>query len=112
MGMPEAEIIIGPPLPVEPVTVPSDGASHNLTTGPGRFFGWSLRESTGTGFAQVEIIDGADDNGRILAEVVVAQSSSETIWLGPHGAKVQTGLRARAVAGKVTGALWVALPTP
>lgn len=109
MGMVEAELVLPKRSQVKARAIPADGADHQLTTAAGGLFGWSLRETTGAATATVELIDGGNNAGQVLAEVVLGAGGSESVWLGPHGIDVQTGLRVHVVAGTVKGAAWATL---
>ena len=105
----EAELVLPRRSPVKPLPVPADSADHQLTTAAGALFGYSLRETTGAAAATVEVIDGGDNNARVLAEVVLGAGGSESVWMGPVGIEVGSGVRVHVVSGTVKGAVWATL---
>lgn len=69
--------------------------------------GWSFRETTGAAVAQLDLIDGADGNGVMIASLAVAAGGSVSHTIGGHLLEVRTGLWVTVGAGSVVGALWV-----
>jgi hypothetical protein len=84
------------------------GPGKAIVTGDVYLAGWSLRETTGAAVAQVDLIDGNDATGVIIASIALAAGASESRPLGGHLMTVRNGLFVAVNAGSVTGALWFA----
>ena len=93
--------------PVLPVSIPT-GQSGVVLGGPALLFGWSLRESTGAAPAQLDVYDGADQTGQLVATITLTAGQSTRDWLGLPGLYCRRGLYVNAVSGSVTGVLWAA----
>lgn len=81
-------------------------ASVQVVTGAATVFGWSFREDTDSGAAQVEIRDGTTDSDPIIGVVNLATSESVRDWFGPQGIKFDTGIRVVKPAGTSLGTIW------
>lgn len=104
--MTEAIVAVGA-APVRAVSIPT-GASGAVLGGPALLFGWSLRESTGAAAAQLDIYDGADGTGQLLATITLTAGQSTRDYPGLPGLYCARGLFVNAVAGSVAGAVWAA----
>ena len=93
--------------PVLPVSIPL-GQSGVVVNGAALLYGWSLRETTGAATAQLDIIDGGDATGQLVATVVVPSGGSVADYLAGIGVLCRRGVFVHAVAGSVVGAVWVA----
>lgn len=72
--------------------------------------GWAVVENTGTARAQVNIIDGLDTTGTIIAPITLAAGESTRDYLPGQGVHAKVGVYAHVVSGQVTGAVWVRVP--
>lgn len=93
--------------PVLPVSIPT-GRSGVVLGGPLLLFGWSLRESTGTAPAQLDVYDGADATGQLVATITLIANESTRDYPSMPGVLCRRGLFVNAVAGSVAGVLWAA----
>jgi hypothetical protein len=79
-----------------PRVVPSaPTAAALLYDGPGRVMGWSLRNSAGAGGLVVNLYDGSDNTGLLVASVSIGSASAwqqSTTWFGPNGVGVSEKL--------------------
>lgn len=86
---------------------PVPAAGGPVSYSPGTFAGYSLRETAGAG-AVVNVYDGSDNNGLLLATVALAANESATELLTPHGPAFAVGLFVELAAGQVAGAVYLA----
>jgi hypothetical protein len=84
-----------------PVQIGSaDGATTRPATSAGRLVGWSLRVSTlATDPGVVQLRDGADANGSVIAVIIIPPGRSEQHWMAPGGISFQNGLFAEILSG-------------
>lgn len=79
-----------------PRVVPSaPTAATLLYDGPGRVMGWSLRNSAGSGGLVVNLYDGSDNTGLLVATVSIGSASAwqqSTTWFGVDGVGVSEKL--------------------
>ena len=108
MSVPESAVLVIADAPARPLQVNAAAASANLAGGSGVLMGWSLVEPTGTADAVVSLVDGGAAGSPILGEIVLAAGGSESIWLGPAGVAVTSGVFLVVTSGQVTGAVWFA----
>jgi hypothetical protein len=80
----------------------------SIVTGDVYLAGWSLRETTGAAVAQLDLVDGGDSGGVIVASIALAAGDSKVATFGGHLLTIQNGLFVAVNAGSVTGALWFA----
>lgn len=76
--------------------------------GAWRLYGYSFRETAGAA-AVVDVFDGQDGNGQLVATLSLSPGQSVRDWFGPHGLRMRVGVCVRVTSGAVTGAAW-ALP--
>lgn len=93
--------------PVRSVPVPATSTSRNIIKTAGALIGWSLRETTGSAAASVDIYDGNTNEGTKVASMAMASGGDDHIYMGPFGIPVRTGLYLDVVSGSVAGAVWV-----
>jgi hypothetical protein len=82
------------------------GGTTRPSTSNGSFVGWSLRETTGTTAAMVEIREGAAD-GPLLAAVGLAPGETVRDWFAPGGISYGAGLWVTVTDGAVDGAVYL-----
>lgn len=92
--------------PVLPVSLPT-GQSGAVTGGPIWLAGWSLRNTSSSAAAQIDLYDGADATGQLVATITLAASESTRDYLPSPGVTCRRGVYADAVSGSVAGAVWV-----
>lgn len=68
--------------------------------------GFSFIESTGVASAEVDILDGNDANGALVAAVSLQAGQSTRDTFGTHGVYCQSGPFLHVVSGSIRGALW------
>jgi hypothetical protein len=100
----------GPDSAVVAVPFVATTVSVNIISRDCILMGWAVLETTGAAAAEVDFIDGTDDNGSMLAPVTLTANQSNRETLSTWGLAVQVGLRAKIVAGSVSGVAWVVLP--
>lgn len=77
-----------------------------LYTVGGRLVGWSVRAVTGSG--TVDLYDGHDTSGDILASIALAAGGSDAATMMPAGITFADGLYADVQGGPVLlGAVWI-----
>lgn len=76
------------------------GATTRAATTPGRLVGWSLRVSTlATDPAVVQLRDGIDVNGDLIAAIIVPPGRDAQQWMAPGGISFQNGLFVDILSG-------------
>jgi hypothetical protein len=91
-----------------PITVPATGSQVALG-GPSLLMGWALLETSGTVAATLEIYDGEDVTGQLIAPIALAPGQSTRDWMAPDGLETDIGLFVRVIAGTIRGVLWTRL---
>lgn len=94
---------------VRAVPVPATSKSIKIVSRRAVLMGWSLRESTGSAKATVEIIDGSSANDNLMASIAIASGGDDRIGLGPLGICADGGIYLSVLSGSVTGAIWVSV---
>lgn len=93
---------------VVPKTLTGTTADESVLDVPCTLFGWSLRESAATAaVATVLIRNGTDATGDIVCPIELNGDESTTMWFGPHGIRMDTGIFFDRVAGTITGSVFV-----
>jgi hypothetical protein len=84
-----------------PVQIGSaSGATTRAATSPGRLVGWSFRVSTlATDPGVVQLRDGFDVTGDVIAVVVIPPGRDAQQWLAPGGVSFQQGLFVEVLSG-------------
>lgn len=85
------------------------GATARVTTAAGRLVGWSLKNDHASDDATVNLYDGTDNTGALVATVALDAGASETKHLGA-GVGVVYGLYVEITgtgAGSVRGAVYL-----
>lgn len=100
------EIDLPTPGPARPIFVPSGGANHLIIGTRAILYGYSLKETTGSSAAEVEVLTGNDDTGTIIAVIELASGVSDTQWFGDMGVLADSGIFLKMVNGSVTGSIW------
>jgi hypothetical protein len=90
------------------ITVAAPGQAVEIG-GAQLVMGWSLRETTGAATATVEVFDGQDTTGQLLASISLNPGQSIRDWLGPGGLETDIGVFVSVLSGSVRGAIWVRL---
>lgn len=72
--------------------------------------GWSLVETTGSARAELRILDGADANGTLIADITLSPGESTRDLVPAPGVVARSGVYAKVVSGSVDGSLWVRVP--
>lgn len=106
-GFPAGEAVVElGATPVLPVSIPL-GQSGVVVNGAALLYGWSLRESTGAAGAQLDIIDGGDATGQLVATITLTAGESTSDYLAGIGILCRRGVYVHAVSGSVAGAVWI-----
>ena len=80
------------------------GSDQLVTTGPGAYRGFSLRETSGAAVATVRVYDGTSAAGTLLESVSLTASESAREWYD-DGIRCDTGIYIDVVAGAVEGSV-------
>lgn len=88
----------GIPARAEPVALSAAGAI--AYTGRGVLFGWSLTNTDAVNPNSVQLFDGSNANGSLIASDTLPLTSSDVRWLGLPGIRIDRGL---FVTGSSTG---------
>lgn len=78
-----------------------------LSNSAGRVVGWALKETTGLATAELDLLDGTNTDGDLLAPITLAPSESVRDWFGPAGISFGRGLFAQLVSGSISGTVWL-----
>lgn len=91
-----------------PITVPplAGPGGQRVLQGAGRFCGWSLIETTGAATAVIELYDGMDTTGQLLAVADIVGSSPTQPQLDHEGVELRIGLFLNVISGTVRGVVW------
>jgi hypothetical protein len=84
------------------------GSDQTVTTtggGPGHYYGFSIRETSGTATAEVRIYDNTANSGTLLDTITLNADESAREWYGPQGIQYNTGIRVDVVSGAVEGSI-------
>lgn len=89
-------------------TIPISGADQSMGDHPNVawYLGFTLRETTGTDGAVVEIYDGSSTSGELIEVITLSPNESDRVWM-PSGIKVESGLYIEIVSGSVRGCVRV-----
>lgn len=82
------------------------GTAGLATSLPGFLVGYSVRETSGTAAAVVELHDGTDSSGQVVATIGLAAGASKEVMGGPPGVLCRAGLYATVVTGAAKGVAW------
>lgn len=93
--------------PVLPFPVPATAASQNLSGVSALLMGWTWRETTGAAAADIDILDGNDANGAVVATINLNSGQSCRENAPGRGIYLQAGPFLRVNAGTVRGSLWI-----
>jgi hypothetical protein len=83
-------------------------ADEAVTASQGFLMGFSLRESAASPAVATAIIrDGTTATDPVVVMLELNGDQSATMWFGPDGIRINTGVFLDRVAGTITGALYV-----
>jgi len=85
-------------------------AGSALFGGQARLCGGSLRNTSTTATAVVDLYDGGGSGGQPVANVNLAANESTRDWLSGEGLRIRTGLYVNVTSGSVRVVLWVRFP--
>lgn len=84
------------------------GADEALYAGQARIYGWSIANTHASDAATIVFYDAASATGNVLGRISLAAGASSTIWFGPQGVYVGTGIYADvAGTGTLAGSVYV-----
>lgn len=69
--------------------------------------GFGVKESTGAAAAEVDLFDGKDVTGQLVAPVTLTAGQGRTDYYGPGGVLLERGYFPNLLAGAVTGAVYL-----
>lgn len=104
-GVTIAEWIISGP--VMPVSFPGITGGVLLVHTAADVCGWTIRETTGTDAASVEIYDGADATGTPLAKLAIPAGHTSVVSAGFMGIRARSGVYVLVASGTADGVVWV-----
>lgn len=84
------------------------GSDQTVVTaggGPGQYFGFAVRETSGTASATVRVYDNTANSGTLLDTIQLVAGESAREWYGPQGLPYFTGIRVDVVSGAVEGSI-------
>lgn len=87
------------------IRIVSPGATSQLIGGSGRLLGWSLRETSGTAAAIVQLLDGDPAGLGILATISLTSGQSTRDWESFHPAPYYQSLNLHIIAGAIEGVI-------
>jgi hypothetical protein len=90
------------------ISVPVTTVDVPIIGGPAQLSGWSLRETTGTAVAIVQLLSGVN----LLASLAIPSNGSLASWLGKDGIPAQQGIRLHVVSGSAEGAIYARYARP
>jgi hypothetical protein len=68
--------------------------------------GWSLRETTGSAGASVDLYTGEGTNGELIASIAVASGGMSAVISSHHAIWARRGIFVNVVSGSVTGVVY------
>lgn len=83
-----------------------NAAGEPITQRFAELMGYSMIESTGAAAATVNIYNGADASGQLVATIALASGASTTKHFGDLGVECDTGLYVDVATGSVKGSIW------
>lgn len=89
------------------VAFPSGGASQVMMAGDIKIHGWAWVETTGGAAATINLFDGGNNGGTLLAPITLTAGQSTRDVLNELGLDVLNGLFVEVVAGSVRGSVWI-----
>lgn len=92
------------------VAIPTAGttADEAVTASQGFLMGFSLRESAASAAVATALIrDGTTATDPIVVVLELNGDQSATMWFGPDGIRINSGIYLDRVAGTITGAVYV-----
>lgn len=94
-------------IPSQSQAFPATTVGIILISGRGVLTGWALKETTGAAAATLNIWDGTDNRGLLLAPVNLAANESNREWFSDWGIAFSRGIFVEVLTGSVSGAVWV-----
>lgn len=91
-----------------PISFPATAVDVQLATGDFVLTWVTFTESTGGATAVLQLIDGTDNNGQLVAQVNLNANESIRDPLGSRGIYCSRGVRVHVVSGTVLGAVAIA----
>lgn len=92
--------------PVLPLSFTARTADKSLSNTAVLLVGWSIRESTGSAVATVELEGNQGTGDPHVGEIQLASGASETKFLGDEGVLCEGGLNLHVIAGSVSGCVY------
>lgn len=78
-------------------------ADGQAVSGRARYLGFSVRETSGSASARIDIYSGTSAAGLLLDSVSLAANESTREWYGPQGFVCPNGIYVDEVSGEVAG---------
>ena len=72
-------------------------------------YGYSVKESTGTASAEVDLLNGASSAGDLAIPITLSAGQSTEDWFGPQGLHMPGGVYQNVTSGSIAGSLFVCL---
>lgn len=94
-------------IPSQSQAFPATTTGIILIQGRGVLTGWAVKETTGAAPAVLNVWDGTDNRGLLLAPVNLASNESNREWFSDWGVAFSRGLFVEVTSGSVSGALWI-----
>lgn len=87
------------------IRVPQPAATSTLISGGGRLLGWSIRETSGTAAAVVQLLDGDPSGLGILATISLTSGQSTRDWESFHPMPYYQSLNLHMISGAIEGVI-------
>lgn len=69
-------------------------------------YGWSIKNTSTSTAADIDLYDGADSTGQPALPIQIPSSSTDTKWFGPNGVRFNNAVFANVTTGEVKGSLF------
>lgn len=93
--------------PAQPIPVGNFPGGSGDIANRSTVYGFGLRETTGTAAARVDVYNGNDTGGILIAPIDLNPGQSVRDVLGPSGVGCDMGVFVNIVSGSVAGSIWV-----
>lgn len=80
---------------------------NSTISGRFKLFGYSVKETTGSSTAELDIYNGADTGGLLVIPIPLAGGQAAEDWFGPQGITLNVGILGHVTSGSITGSLFI-----
>lgn len=89
-----------------PYQIASGVSGIVVVNGAALLRGWSLRETTGSAAAVVELYDGTSTGGMLVATISLTDAQSTRDYLEGSGVEIRNAIFYNVVSGAVKASIW------